>query len=289
MAQPTHPGHKAGHKEETLHRLMHDLNNFLMILHIHCEQLPDELDRRSHALRRVAMMQDNIRQIKGITREITDPQQADDGLMTMSVTEFYDELQKSRDFFSLVLGDGADIVISRTGAATGQNDDVSEGRKPEHGLSQRQIFIHLNFFRRVIMQLLRNSAEASFRDADHYPASFAVGKTSRGMSHRGEVMRISLEIDDSSDLFLVLRVSDNGPGISEAVKTQMSRPGFSTKSGSNRGYGLPAAQALAEIWGGTVSYCDEPRSERSDIDNHLNEDGAQFAVSFPYAERNRQA
>ena len=187
------------------------------------------------------------------------------------------------------LGDGADIVISRTGAATGQNEDVSAGRKPEHGLSQRRIFIHLNFFRRVIMQLLRNSAEASFRDADHYPASFAVGKTSRGMSHRGEVMRISLEIDDSSDLFLVLRVSDNGPGISEAVKTQMSRPGFSTKSGSNRGYGLPAAQALAEVWGGTVSYCDEPRSERSDIDNHLNEDGAQFAVSFPYAQRNRQA
>lgn len=289
MAQPTHPGQKAGHKEETLHRLMHDLNNFLMILHIHCEQLPDELDRRSHALRRVAMMQDNIRLIKGITREITDPQQADDGLVTLSVTDFYDELQKSRDFFSLVLGDGADIMISWTGTGTGQNDGFVAGQKPEQGLSQRQIFIHLNFFRRVIMQLLRNSAEASFRDADHYPASFAVGKTSRGSGHRSEVMRISLEIDDSSDLFLVLKVSDNGPGVSEAVKTQMSRPGFSTKAGSNRGYGLPAAQALAEIWGGTVSYCDEPRSQRSDLDNHLYEDGAQFAVSFPYAQRNKQA
>ena len=64
----------------------------------------------------------------------------------MSVTEFYDELQKSRDFFSLVLGDGADIVISRTGAATGQNENVSAGQKPEHCLSQRRIFIHLNFF-----------------------------------------------------------------------------------------------------------------------------------------------
>jgi signal transduction histidine kinase len=72
----------------------------------------------------------------------------------------------------------------------------------------------------------------------------------------------------------VLRVSDTGPGVPEAVRDQIFEPFFSTKE-EGTGLGLPITRRIMEEHGGWIHLHDKGRGER----------GATFVLGLPGQER----
>ncbi len=75
----------------------------------------------------------------------------------------------------------------------------------------------------------------------------------------GGVIRIREETDlsDNGDPVVVIRLSDTGPGIPEAVQDKVFQPFFSTK-GEGTGLGLSIATRIVEEHGGWLDYKTEP-------------------------------
>jgi signal transduction histidine kinase len=75
----------------------------------------------------------------------------------------------------------------------------------------------------------------------------------------GGIIRIceSKELADNGDPVVVIKLSDTGPGIPEAVQDKVFQPFFSTK-GEGTGLGLSIATRIVEEHGGWLDYKTEP-------------------------------
>ena len=74
------------------------------------------------------------------------------------------------------------------------------------------------------------------------------------MVNGGEIhIREETDLADSGDPVVVIRVSDTGPGIPEAVRNKVFQPFFSTK-GEGTGLGLSIATRIVEEHGGWLDY-----------------------------------
>ena len=83
----------------------------------------------------------------------------------------------------------------------------------------------------VALNLLRNAMEAMQESAD---------------KHLGVMVETACE-----DGYVVFRVIDRGPGISDAVRTQLFRPFYTTKN-SGMGVGLSICQSIVQAHGGEI-------------------------------------
>jgi len=85
---------------------------------------------------------------------------------------------------------------------------------------------------------------------------------------QGGTIRVELELPEG---WVVVRVSDNGPGVDPAIADQLFEPFTTTRSrDESSGLGLAVARQIAEQHGGTLTL--EPTSE-----------GASFALRLPAA------
>jgi two-component system sensor histidine kinase HupT/HoxJ len=83
---------------------------------------------------------------------------------------------------------------------------------------------------------------------------------------QGGTIRVDLELPDG---WVVVRVSDNGPGVDPAVADRLFEPFVTTRSrDESSGLGLAVAKQIAEQHGGTLTL------ERADA-------GASFALRVP--------
>jgi signal transduction histidine kinase len=74
------------------------------------------------------------------------------------------------------------------------------------------------------------------------------------MVHGGEIhIREQMDFADNGDPVVVIRLSDTGPGIPEAVRNKIFQPFFSTK-GEGTGLGLSIATRIVEEHGGWLDY-----------------------------------
>lgn len=88
----------------------------------------------------------------------------------------------------------------------------------------------------------------------------------RGRKNAELVVRTSVEQGQ-----VVLRFSDNGPGVSEEVKSRLFEPFFSTKKlGHGTGLGLSAAYGIVRAHGGAMR-----------VENRADGSGATFTVELP--------
>lgn len=83
--------------------------------------------------------------------------------------------------------------------------------------------------KQIMLNLLRNSVEA-FDD-------------------QKEIRRFVLHAEEQGDMYVV-KVSDNGPGMTEQVLKQLGKPFFTTKESGN-GIGIPLCKNIIENHGGT--------------------------------------
>ena len=62
----------------------------------------------------------------------------------------------------------------------------------------------------------------------------------------------------SEDNHAVLRVADNGCGMSPAVQVRIWEPYFTTKGDEGTGLGLDICRKLVELHGGTITFSSTP-------------------------------
>jgi len=87
------------------------------------------------------------------------------------------------------------------------------------------------------------------------------------IQQRGEI-KIESSVDDGS---VVVRVSDDGPGIAAAHIERVFEPFFTTKGAHGSGLGLSTARAIMDGIGGTICAANQPGG------------GAMFVLRFPFA------
>jgi signal transduction histidine kinase len=258
--------HSHWNDERHIHQITHDLNNCLMVLTIHCDQLMNDLSTVPEYVRKIQLLQDNLQLAAGIVQEIAEPVTHSNAGLRVTYDEFFTFLVSQQTFFQLVVGDDVDISlenkITQLPDYTADAIFMSERQVIPPALEPvERISFHPHRLRRVLMQLLRNAAEAM--NMLGY-ASCTESADSR------KLPKITLTLSRNSDDEVWLNVIDNGPGISNDNFSQILQSGFSTKAGHNRGHGLPAAAMLANSWGGILEVVDP-----------VDTDGAHFRIKFP--------
>ena len=216
------------HSELKLRQISHDLNNYLTILMIHCDELKSDFSDSEQRRARIDLLQDNLRLAASIVNELSFPhdRQASD---FMSLESFFQFLNTQRAVWNLL-----------TGGAMQINLDMSF----EMPASQ-QIQIVPNYAKRALIQLVRNSAEAAFSNSEAAEDPI--------LASSSPSLDIWFEIQHSE---ILLHMQDNGPGIPPYLKNSLFEPGNSSRDGRQRGHGLSSASQLAALWGGSIDYVD---------------------------------
>ena len=82
--------------------------------------------------------------------------------------------------------------------------------------------------------------------------------------------RITVAVEAVADGSAILRVSDNGPGMTEAVRARIFEPFFTTKGAAGgTGLGLSVVYGIVTAWGGTIDVTSRPG------------DGCAFRIQLP--------
>ena len=109
------------------------------------------------------------------------------------------------------------------------------------------VTLDANRFRRVIDNILNNAREAL---------------------KPGEQVEISWQLTDSS---LAIEISDNGPGIPEAIREHLFEPFVTSNKEGGTGLGLAITRKIVDDHGGTIEVVSSPGQ------------GSRFIVSLPLA------
>lgn len=238
------PLHGGGH----LRQLSHDLNNCLMVMSIHCDQMIDDIKDDSLNKSRLTLLQENIQLVVSIVQELTEPHPVNAKRVGLTPTEFLDYLREQCPVLQLMTGQRVTITV---------NQEIlfsTPSSSPPQGYGDRRVLVNHNQLRRALMQLIRNSAEAIESSAEHGNNNINTPRSST----ISPAIQFQLELTADGDAWL--HIKDNGPGILPEIASKILQDGFSTKSGANRGHGLPAAATLARNWGGRLAFIDNANS-----------------------------
>jgi signal transduction histidine kinase len=125
------------------------------------------------------------------------------------------------------------------------SDVLDEQRLPDEirlertlGAPQAMIALDADRFRRVVINLLENAAQALIEDAD---------------PNAQRRIHVATSVADMAEIV----ISDSGPGIPPAILPRVFEPLFSTKS-FGTGLGLPTVKQIVEQHGGTITLVNMP-------------------------------
>lgn len=231
-------------QQKYIRQIVHDINNYLMVMQIYCDSLAENLPANADT-QHITAMQQNIKMIAATLHELSSPKPVDKPNSMMSISAFWDYLQTQKKFISLICGEQAKIEFLYKGPSVvdGLQSDATLGLSDN---SQVKIVFQEKLFHRVLMQILRNAVEAFLVFAQYRRT---LEKSSNGVKSDNLTVQFWLEVHESR---LLLHIKDNGPGFKKGDEKKVLLEGISTKSGENRGYGLPAALHLVELWGGEL-------------------------------------
>jgi len=253
-----------------LRQIIHDLNNFLMVLHIRCDQLESLVTDNYEARKQLVLVQENITMISDIVDELSDNEIMLVKDVQMSPQGFFQYLGTQIDSLKLVCRDVAELYLADTDRKSSlpiNHPNFGSNLERQDSKSER-ISFHEKLLRRVFMQLLRNVIQTASveliglnqpDEQGNFPAKLLV--TSQ------------LEL---SDTHLYLHIIDTGPGIPKQHMNEIFHEGFTTKSGENRGYGLSTSKNYVELWRGRLELIGSKTATQS-----VRSSGTHFRISFP--------
>ena len=109
--------------------------------------------------------------------------------------------------------------------------------------------INYHKIRRVLINLVENAAQASGEKRKiRVSAALEEGPPS---NDEGWELWESTPEGPKSGRMLVIRVVDDGPGVSEAARGKLFEPNFSTKT-NGTGLGLAISRSIMEEYGGSI-------------------------------------
>ncbi len=253
-----------------LRQVIHDLNNFLMVLQIRCEQLEGFVRDNYEAQKQLILVQENITMISDIVDELSDNEIVMIKDVQMSPQGFFQYLGTQVESLRLVCRDVAELRLLDTDRKTGM-----PVHHPDFGhitlayeAKNARISFHEKLLRRMLMQLIRNVIETA-----------PVEQIGLGLpdEHGNPPARLfvtfQLELKDTN---ICLHMTDTGPGIAKQHISQIFEEGFTTKSGENRGFGLSTAKNYVELWNGRLELIRSISAQDSNDST-----GTHFRISFP--------
>jgi signal transduction histidine kinase len=119
----------------------------------------------------------------------------------------------------------------------------------------------------VLINFILNAVEAM--EGEEPPAA---GTTGNGSGRTGKTLEIEVK-SNKAEHVVEIHFRDNGPGISETVKSHLFEPFVSTKEAKGVGLGLYISYKIIDLHKGEIIY-----------DEHYRE-GAHFTVKLPEVER----
>ena len=81
--------HSYWNDERHIHQITNDLNNCLMVLTIHCDQLMNDLSTVPEYVRKIQLLQDNLQLAEGIVQEIAKPVTHSNAGLLVTYDEFF--------------------------------------------------------------------------------------------------------------------------------------------------------------------------------------------------------
>ena len=206
-----------------LRQISHDLNNYLTILMIHCDELQESLSATEKRRTHFELLHDNLKLAASIVKELSFPAETKPATL-MSSQAFFAFLHEQKAVWTLLTGGAMHI-------------DMSLSAELEDAVFVRVI---QNYAKRACMQIVRNAAEAIFTDA-------GPDTVDRGLP----CLSVWLKGDGT---MLWLHFQDNGPGVLNSLVGHLFEAGATSHDNQFRGYGLRSARKLAHLWGGEVRY-----------------------------------
>ena len=249
--------------EINLRQISHDLNNYLTILIIHCDQLRSELTAEEQRQSRLELLCDNLRLAISIAEELSMPATSTMQPVEMTLPQFLDFLQAQQEVWRMLTGYAVRIRFDNW-VPKGANATIS---------------LVPDYAKRALTQLIQNAGEAIYGALATYQAETApsprsakqatdkIESEARDEAERLASMQIRLWLT-AEDTQLILHIHDNGPGVDTDIRDSLFLPGTTSRPGEHRGHGLAAVNRLAQLWGGTITLLPS-------------ETGAHFALSFP--------
>ena len=253
-----------------LRQIVHDLNNFLMVLQIRCEQLEGFVRENYEAQKQLVLVQENITMISDIVDELSDNEIVMIKDVQMSPQGFFQYLGTQIDSLRLVCREVAELRLLDTDRKT-----TMPVHHPGYGhialadeSKNARISFHEKLLRRVLMQLIRNVIETA-------PVEQIGLRQSDEQGNLPARLFVSFQLE-LTDTHLNLHITDTGPGIAKQHISQIFEEGFTTKAGENRGFGLSTAKNYVELWNGRLELVRSISAQDSDDST-----GTHFRISFP--------
>lgn len=168
----------------------------------------------------------------------------------------------------------AGIAIAEVMAFSSQKTDA-RGRVNMRDLTTRAVGLRSFAVGRVRLTILYEPAKTGVVDVQGFGnqlllavLNLIVNAEQALAGRQGGTIRVGVELPEG---WVVVRVSDNGPGVDPAVADQLFEPFVTTKSrDESSGLGLSVAKQIAERHGGTLTLEPSPA-------------GASFALRLPAA------
>ncbi len=206
-----------------LRQISHDLNNYLTILMIHCDELQESLSATEKRRTHFELLHDNLKLAASIVKELSFPAETKPATL-MSSQAFFAFLHEQKAVWTLLTGGAMQIDLS----LSVKLDDT--------------VFVRIiqNYAKRACMQIVRNAAEAIFTDA----GPDTIDK---------DLPCLSVWLKSDGTL-LWLHFQDNGPGVLNNLVGHLFEAGATSHDNQFRGYGLRSARKLVHLWGGELRY-----------------------------------
>ncbi|NEX59526.1 HDOD domain-containing protein [Noviherbaspirillum galbum] len=219
VAQAGAPQTGAAQEQEYLlaaRRVAHEVNNPLAIIRNYLGVLQRKAGNAQSIDSELETIEEELDRVSRIIDDFAQPEAAQPGLAGPAVCEVNAALKYVSALFSESGTLPAGVQISRQ-------------LSPE----PTQAVIHQASLRQVLINLVKNAVEA--------------------MPHGGRIdLRNNGVVDRDDGRYVLLTVSDTGPGIPDTVRARLFQPVASSKDGSNRGLGLSIVHDLVRNHGGRI-------------------------------------
>ncbi|MGC6536378.1 MAG: sensor histidine kinase [Candidatus Puniceispirillaceae bacterium] len=236
---------------DKVNALLHDFNNFLMLISIASDQIEPKSATDAQLLSALTVIKQNVKNATGMLQGFQNVQRRSDANLNWDWAHFDVFMRDQLAEWQLLAGGKVHFQLTIL---------------PFDGEMQ----ISDLALSAVLHNLIRNAIEAVQTHQDYQPDK-SPDKSNNIAPYAPQPI---IEITTSAQAgFLTLSISDNGPGIAESQRAYLFHESISTKQAHNNkqhGYGLLNAKDYVEGWGGCISYHDK-----------LSATGACFVITIP--------
>lgn len=218
---------------ELLNTLQHELSNPLFGIQLATELL-DQLPSNASVKESLGDISENCKRCQDILRDFKFIYQGGDSFLDISLEKIIRET----------------LTLTKS-ASRG----IKKGVIIEDALKSNLILTNPTWLSQILFNLIINSSQAILSHSE-----------SQGVGGEIEI-KVLINVNN----LLEIKVSDNGPGIEQAIRGSIFEPFYTTKQ-KGTGLGLSICQSLAEKLGGKMQYNSSPGA------------GASFSLLIPFNE-----